>query len=406
MADQNQTLARFPSIAATRAEQTALNHYLQAADVTPAPSTLGRLFGKALGIHQRGDTIELRHPLIPTSASVAEHKRGSFTNSVIRGSITTLASYARGEWTSEDLYAVSQYLLHADRIVSLGKPLAFVAQRKHYPRSHRQSESSLHYDLPSRLFSTITEGLSYSAIRWRFDPLDAHSATDEHYERIIGIAGTQSGGVLDLGCGWGAFADFILRRTQLDITCVTLSVQQFRFLQQKYSNEPRTTALLQDFRLVHELPDRARLITLFESIEHLSVADRSALLGALRKKYPEAWLVLQTTCRSGFAPTLRSATQGALNSVVFPGPGTLATRRELVKCAEASDYNIVQEQDMSAEYAYSALVWAHRLTTQRLDDTELPPVVLRSFVFYLNSMAASLACQRVTSNLFVLKPRS
>ena len=59
---------------------------------------------------------------------------------------------------------------------------------------------------------------------------------------------------------------------------------------------------------------------------------------------------------------------------------------------------------MTAEYAYSAMTWATRLREVGPDVVGLPESVYRAFVFYLNTMAASLAAHRVSSNLFILAP--
>jgi cyclopropane-fatty-acyl-phospholipid synthase len=401
--------------AANEAQRLALQHFYSHIGSTPPPSTipaflqkrLGITLQKRLGITERDGKLHLRHRLIPTTAVIQENVTGSFTAGVFRGSIGALASYSRGEWDTDDLYSLSQYLLFAEEILSYAKPFAHLWQQKHDPCSHAQEESSLHYDLPPALFAAITDGLSYSAIRWRYEPLAPAAATQAHYQRILAVAGipAEGGAVLDLGSGWGAFSDYVLDHTNLQISCVTLSIQQFNSLCEKYASEPRAEPLLMDFREVERLPSHADIVTLFESIEHLSPSDRVILIKALRRRFPHASLVIQTTCRRGFAATMRSGTGGALNEVIFPGPGTLATRKEILKSAHEAGYLVAQEQDLTAEYAYSALLWARRHDTYHTDGKAgVPPIISRAFSFYLNAMAASLACRRVSSNLFVFRP--
>jgi cyclopropane-fatty-acyl-phospholipid synthase len=387
------------------AEEAAIGHILRALAAQPQRNDAVRLaFQRALGLRRTGNIVALRHRLIPTTALVTERLTGSFPRNALRGGIALLGSYARGEWDSDDLYATIQYLLQAERLVSVGRPIAHLWRPKHASTTHAQEESSLHYDLPPALFRIMTGDWSYSAIRWRYDALDVAAATRAHYDRVIRTTGLLSGHVVDLGAGWGTFADYVVNNTALNISCVTLSARQHAALTKRFANTSRASVLLADFCDVDTLPDQADLVTLFESIEHVSVRGRRALLNALHVRYPSAPLVIQTTCRTGFAATLRSRVRGALNEVVFPGPGTLATRQEILSRARSAGYQLLEGQEMTAEYAYSAMTWATRLQRVEPGDVGLPESVYRAFAFYLNTMAASLAAHRVSSNLFIFAP--
>ena len=388
------------------AQKQAINHFLQAAGVTNGRPLYSRCVARLLGIHEQAGVAQLRHPLIPTTAAVYAAKPGLFAQAIAQGSVGALASYARGDWTTDDLYAVMQYLMFADRVASVLGALVPLSRRKHFPQVHDQSESSLHYDLAPDLFHAITGGLGYSATRLRFSPDKSALASSAHYERLLDQVGLSEGHVLDLGCGWGAFTDYLIAKTSVSVTCVTLSKQQFAFLSAKYCDETRVTPVLADFRHLDLLPESAQLVALFESIEHLSIADRAKLITGLKTRYPKATVVVQTTCRTGFAARARSDAETALNGVVFPGPGTLATRAEIRRIARSAGYSIRHEQEMTAEYAHTALLWAQRVEATSADDLDLPETVLRIFVFYLYAMSASLACRRVSSNVFILQPSS
>ena len=84
-----------------------------------------------------------------------------------------------------------------------------------------------HYDLGNDLFEAMLDGnMSYTCGYWR-DARDLEQAQQAKLERICGKLNLQPGmHVLDIGCGWGNFAEHAARKYGVKVTGLTVSAEQ------------------------------------------------------------------------------------------------------------------------------------------------------------------------------------
>jgi cyclopropane-fatty-acyl-phospholipid synthase len=155
---------------------------------------------------------------------------------VFSGDIGFAESYMANEWESDDLSSLLELIAtNLDNIQAEERhPIAaWFAKRLHHSRGNTllgsRKNISAHYDLGNAFYARwLDSTMSYSSAV--FDgAMDLEMAQTEKYRRIFDLADIQPHQrVLEIGCGWGGFAEFAARK-DVNVLGLTLSEQQHNY---------------------------------------------------------------------------------------------------------------------------------------------------------------------------------
>jgi cyclopropane-fatty-acyl-phospholipid synthase len=207
---------------------------------------------------------------------VRERALGRF---VTGGTLGFAEAYLDGDWESRDLarllelLAVNEaaYAEHAS-----GRPWSRWLARLHHavrPNTRRGSRRNIlaHYDLGNDFYAAwLDPGMTYSAARFEHpdQPLAAAQRTKlESLARRIGLGPDHH--VLEVGCGWGSFAEFVAREVGARVTAITVSERQHAYAARRIQAAglgERAEVRLQDYRDVDGRFDRIASIEMFEAV--------------------------------------------------------------------------------------------------------------------------------------------
>ena len=195
------------------------------------------------------------------------------------GDIGIAEAYLRGEWETPDL---TQFLylfsVNHDLIQSMldHRPLVRLLQRlRHFMNrnTRRRAKRNIHahYDIGNRFYETwLDETMTYSSALFARDADDLASAQRRKYESLaqqIGLAPGQK--VLEIGCGWGGFAEFAARSYEARVVGLTISREQFDYARQRIFTAGLTDKVeikLQDYRDETGIYDRIASIEMIEAV--------------------------------------------------------------------------------------------------------------------------------------------
>jgi cyclopropane-fatty-acyl-phospholipid synthase len=144
-----------------------------------------------------------------------------------------------------------------------------------------------HYDLGNALYEAMLDKrLNYTCGYWEnADNLD--DAQEAKLELVCKKIGLESGmTVLDLGCGWGSFAQYAAEEYGAEVTGVTVSKEQVKLGQERCRGLP-VTLKLQDYRDVEGTYDRVISIGIMEHVgyknyrTYMEVVDRTLKVGGI-----------------------------------------------------------------------------------------------------------------------------
>jgi cyclopropane-fatty-acyl-phospholipid synthase len=195
------------------------------------------------------------------------------------GDIGFAEGYMAGEWDTPDLAALLTAFSHNwDRLarVMQGNVLMQAANRVgHLLRANTKEGSKrnihAHYDLGNAFYSRwLDKTMTYSSARFENDRQPLDEAQRNKYLSLARGMGLQSGqSVLEIGCGWGGFAEFAAREVGAKVTGITISREQYDFARKRMFDQglaERAEIRLVDYRDVGGGFDRVASIEMFEAV--------------------------------------------------------------------------------------------------------------------------------------------
>ncbi|KIN72512.1 SAM-dependent methyltransferase [Sulfitobacter guttiformis] len=258
---------------------------------TEAQNGLPRYFARVMGMasslrYGRIDFIlpDGRHFRAegPNPGPVAElhvHNKDLFARLIREGDLGFCDAYLDGWWSTPDLQAFMDFI-HADNediydgfpgmgLVRRYEQLRFWLQRN--SKDQARKNISYHYDLGNDFYGLwLDETMSYSSAIFA-DPQESMEAAQiAKYKSMVDEMGVSAGDhVLEIGCGWGGFAEYAAAERGLKVTCLTISEEQFNYAVdriEKAGLSDMVTFKLQDYRDEKGLYDGIASIEMFEAV--------------------------------------------------------------------------------------------------------------------------------------------
>ena len=141
------------------------------------------------------------------------------------GDIGFAEAYIAGEWDTPDLTAfLYLFCLNHEAVATLlpGRPIVKMLQRfRHWLNRNSKSGSKrnihAHYDIGNAFYSQwLDRTMTYSSALFAPGDNDLASAQTRKYRALAEDGGIRAGEtVLEIGCGWGGFAEFAAPRGRL-----------------------------------------------------------------------------------------------------------------------------------------------------------------------------------------------
>jgi cyclopropane-fatty-acyl-phospholipid synthase len=203
-----------------------------------------------------------------------------FINRVLAtGTIGFGEGYMAGEWDTPDLSRALEVLAaNFARFegVSFGNPfMTAVNLIGHALRGNSRGGSKrnihAHYDLGNAFYSRwLDTSMTYSAARFARPDEPLPEAQARKYRTLAQTMDLRSGhDVLEIGCGWGGFAEFAAREVGANVTAITISEAQYNFAKERMFKEglnEKADIRLIDYRDVRGSFDRVASIEMFEAV--------------------------------------------------------------------------------------------------------------------------------------------
>lgn len=199
--------------------------------------------------------------------------------SLLGGDIGLYESYADGEWDSPNvadmLYVFAR---NADfvREAFLGSPFFSIVENLSHAfnrntRSGARRNVMSHYDLGNSFYEKwLDRTMTYSSALYPSDDADLSAAQENKYRALARAIDLKPGEhVLEIGCGWGGFAEYAAREVGATVTGLTISPAQLDYAGariQKLGLNERARFQLTDYRDVSGVYDKVASIEMFEAV--------------------------------------------------------------------------------------------------------------------------------------------
>jgi cyclopropane-fatty-acyl-phospholipid synthase len=290
---------------------------------------------------------------------------------LLTGTIGVAESYMDGDWDSPDIVSFLRLFLvngdAADKYANgTGGFMHFVEKIRHWMRGNSKAGSkrniSAHYDLGNEFYQAwLDPSMTYSSALYTTGADDLQSAQNAKYRALAEATGIKPGDhVLEIGCGWGGFAEFAASEMGCKVTGLTISREQLAFAEERIRKaglSDRVDFRFQDYRDETGLYDKIISIEMFEAVGEKYWPVYFSKLKECLKPGGKAGLQIITIKPESFAKY--KANPDFIQKYVFPG-GMLPTPEHLLALGRKVDLSIVKDFGFGLDYARTLAEWRER----------------------------------------------
>jgi cyclopropane-fatty-acyl-phospholipid synthase len=307
------------------------------------------------------------------------HDERFFLRSLTGADVGMGESFMDGDWTSPDLVSLVRLAIRNLRLVDASHPVTASARGFVSRVRHRFRANSLrgvvrnirhHYDLGNEFYRLfLDKRMLYSCGVFLRSDDSLETAQLQKLDLICRKLQLRPGDrVLEIGCGWGAFAVYAAQHYGVHVTGLTLSPAQHQFASQLVTESAFSTGsvqfLLEDYRNISGTFDKIVSIEMFEAVglerydEFFGACDR--LLAG------DGTMLLQTiTLLDREFASYRKRVDW-IQTYIFPG-SELASLAEIHgSLARSTRISLVQLENFGLHYAHTLMNWRERFF-QNLD---------------------------------------
>lgn len=307
----------------------------------------------------------------PGHAAVLVVRDARFAARVLRGGDIGFAEgYMAGEWDTPDLAVLLETLVNNyDDIRRLfdGNPLMNVVNwlgHRLNRNSRRGSRRNIHahYDLGNAFYGAwLDPSMTYSSARFERPGQSLQEAQRAKYAALARLMDLQAGhSVLEIGCGWGGFAEFAAREVGAFVTGVTISREQHDYARRRMFEAglaDRADIRLLDYRDVQGRFDRVASIEMFEAVGREYWPTYFQKVHDVLKPGGRAGLQVITIQNSLFEDY--DARTDFIQKYVFPG-GSLPSEERIAPVIEKAGLSQTAVERFGVDYADTLAEWTRR----------------------------------------------
>ncbi len=303
------------------------------------------------------------------AADLIIYNDDSFTRLIREGDLGFSDAYLEGWWSTSDLQDFMD-LVHlgyepvydgfpGSALIRAYEQFRFWLQRNH--RTQARANISYHYDLGNDFYALwLDDTMTYSSAIFETGQESLEAAQTAKYASMVDQMGVKPGDhVLEVGCGWGGFAEYAARERGLRVTGLTISEEQLKFARERIEKaglSGQVELRMQDYRDCKGEFDGIASIEMFEAVGE--------------KYWPAYFKMIRDRLRPGARATLQIITVGDhrwevykrgvdfIQKHIFPG-GMLPAPKILREQVENAGLQIVKSLEFGDSYDQTLRRWHH-----------------------------------------------
>ena len=381
--------------------------------VTHILSVVAAFFGKRLIGHPKKGAVTVTYPNGRSATygdpTTGEHAHLTLKNfSVLpktlqRGTVGFAQSYIDGDVDIDDLTTLFRYFVQNRDVLDSGENSWFGRAAQdiayHLSRSNSKEGSkkniSEHYDLGNDFYiEWLDRSMTYSSAYYTSEDQTLESAQYAKYRRVAEMAGVKQGEtVLEIGCGWGGFAETVAREFNAVVYGITLSVEQLKFAVDRLTRQGldnHATLHLEDYRDTKGQFDHVASIEMIEAVgeEH----------------WPSYFKTVADRLKPGGTASIQAITIGEqdfldyrarpdfIQRFIFPG-GMLLTKTAMKEQGDKVGLILENVETFRLSYARTLALWRERFLGRWAEIKALgySEEFRRKWVYYLSYCEAGFA---------------
>lgn len=248
-----------------------------------------------------------------------------------------------------------------------------------------------HYDIGNDFYSLwLDETMTYSSAIRNNKEDSLRDGQINKYNRIIHKLDIANKKVLEIGCGWGGFAEQASMQGA-EVTGITISDKQYEFTKKRLDKNARI--LMQDYR---DISDKFHNIVSIEMFEAVGEKYWATYFNQIKKSLANGGrAMIQTiTISDDFFPQYRKNSD-YIRHHVFPG-GMLPSKNAFCNEAKKAKLDIGEIFEFGDDYVWTLNQWQKRFNynKDKLINMGYSYTFLKAWNFYLSASIAAFKSRR------------
>lgn len=368
-----------------------------------------------INLEETGDRLKFGGDQPCADAEITVHDMDFARRSLAGGDIGFAESYMDGQWSTPDLTAVLEFfsanfdrtrkLAVGSRIVRMMNALRHSLARRNTRRGARKNIIA-HYDLGNEFYSQwLDPSMTYSAGIYGSPNTSLEHAQHAKYTAVLDrLSAGPDSHILEIGCGWGGFAEVAARERGSRVTCLTLSDAQAEYARKRMTDAGLSDLVeirIQDYRDNEGQYDGVASIEMFEAVGESYWPSYFQKIEQVLKPGGKAALQIITIRDELFERYRKRA--DFIQQFIFPG-GMLPSERRLVEEFERADLKFEAKEMFGIGYARTLKEWHRRFDAawERIAPLGFDETFRRMWKFYLSYCEAGFRNGRIDVGQFVL----
>ena len=290
----------------------------------------------------------------------------SFCYKILRkGSSGLGEAYINGDFETEDLTSLIE--LSAKNINTTYKFSGFfdfslinkfLKENKNTIKKSKEN-ISMHYDLGNDFFSTwLDKSLTYSCGIFNSSNETLEQAQINKYNKLISMVNPKKGDkVLEIGCGWGGFAEHLAKNYDIKLDCITISKKQHSFTKERIRLKKlshKVNVKMMDYR---DLKNKYDIIVSIEMIEAVGEKYLDKYFKIIKENLlPGGRAAIQAIVIKDELYKRYKSKEDFIQKYIFPG-GFLPSFRSLNKSSNKSGLKIDVYHSYGSHYSNTLQKW-------------------------------------------------
>ena len=289
------------------------------------------------------------------------------TYQIVKSGSTGLAeAYMRGDFETDDLTNLIELTAKNIKLVYKFSGLldfSLFNKIKNFLLKNNKSRSkkniSKHYDLGNEFFSLwLDPTLTYSSAIFDQKDNDLEKAQINKYKKLVELIKPKSGNkILEIGCGWGGFAEYVGKNHDVKLDCITISKKQFEYASNRIFKNGLNEKINIQFKDYRDVKQKYNSIASIEMIE------------AVGQNYLENYFkTIKTNLVSEGSAAIQAITiddnlfdryktkEDFIQKYIFPG-GFLPSKKKLYDLSQNNGLAINQYNSYGLHYSNTLKIW-------------------------------------------------
>ena len=258
---------------------------------------------------------------------------------------------------------------------------------------------SKHYDLGNDFFSQwLDKTLTYSSAIYKnqYDTLE--DAQKNKYQQLINLLNIKDNNkVLEIGCGWGGFSEYLAKNYNVSIDCITISKKQFEFTKNrilKAGLNNKVNVMFLDYRDLKNKYDKIASIEMIEAVgENYLEKYFSTIKKCLNEKGIAA--IQGITIKDNLFDRYRN-NEDFIQRYIFPG-GFLPSVQFMRDLIKKNKLNLLKINSYPDDYAKTLATWRENFfkTWKNITPLGFDEKFKRMWEFYLSYCEAGFKSRNI-----------